>query len=170
MFFGLLPLLIFAAVFALGAFVLATLVGHTKVKIDGSGPAKTIHVENRFVTLDVRPQDHLNPELAGILVYPGATPQDVKAPESDLEVHLLNKTFRAASATYWTSTPVEIVWEFYRRELPGWHENVHHGTGRELLQSTADGNLKAIRVYSAEGRTMIETAVKPASYIDYKLS
>jgi hypothetical protein len=61
------------------------------------------------------------------------------------------------------------VWEFYRRELPDWHESVNHGSGRELLQSSTGGNLKAIRVYPADGRTMIETGVKPASYIDYRL-
>jgi hypothetical protein len=58
----------------------------------------------------------------------------------------------------------------HRRELPGWHENINQGWGRELLQSSTGGNLTVIRVYMADGRTMIENGFKPAAYIDYRLS
>jgi hypothetical protein len=169
MFLAWVPFLVFAGVFTLGMLVLVIFAKTARVKVDGAGPRQTVHLEHRFVSLDVRPQDRPNPELAGVLIYPGAASLDKGVPGSDLEIHLLNKTFRAASASYWTSDPPEIVWEFYRRELPDWHESVNHGSGRELLQSSTGGNLKAIRVYPADGRTMIETGVKPASYIDYRL-
>jgi hypothetical protein len=119
---------------------------------------KAVHVETPIGVLDLKPHEKLDPELARMLVYPGATPAQSQPPEYEADVQFLGREFHVLVATYWTLTPADVVWEFYRRELPDWQEKRQRGYGRSLVQESADGTRK-IRVYSHNGSTMIETGV-----------
>jgi hypothetical protein len=104
--------------------------------------------------------------LAAILVYPGAAPVEPGVADVETEVHFGHHDLREVTATYWTSTPEEIVWDFYRRELPQWLRNLDHHTGKELIDR-ADDCVRLIRVSTdKQGRTIIETSVKPPGYPD----
>jgi predicted enzyme related to lactoylglutathione lyase len=55
-------------------------------------------------------------------------------------------------------TPADVVWEFYRRELPGWQESRQRGRGRSLIQRAPDCE-RTVRVYSQNGGTLVENKV-----------
>ena len=127
---------------------------------------KAVHVESPPGSLDVRPESKLDPRLAAILLYPGAAPVEPGVADVETEVRFGHQDLREVTATYWTSTPEEIVWDFYRRELPQWLRNLDHHTGKELIER-ADDCVRLIRVSTdKEGRTIIETSIKPPGYPD----
>lgn len=155
----LLAFLAFVA-FVLGQLVLR-LVRSMRVSVTDAMTGKAVHVETPIGTFDLRPRQQLDPELASMLVYPGATPSESQPPEYAAEGTLLGKEFHVLVATYWTMTPPDVVWEFYRRELPEWKESRQRGRGRFLIQQSADGT-RTIRVYGQSNSTLIETRVSLA--------
>jgi hypothetical protein len=116
---------------------------------------KTIHIRTALGTLDVKPHPELHPLLAKIPKYPGATRVDSQPPEYEADLAVLGREFHIFVATYWTVTPADVVWEFYRRELVGWQECRKRGQGRSLTQETADGTFN-VRVYTQNADTQIE--------------
>jgi len=116
---------------------------------------KTVHVETSIGTFDLKPQESKDPLLASIPVYPGAAPLESRPPEYEAGIQVLGRGFRMLTATYWTSTPVEVVWEFYKRELPDWEENGKGACGRELVHHEP-GCTRKVQVYSRDGRTLID--------------
>jgi hypothetical protein len=119
---------------------------------------KAVHVDTPVGFFDLKPHEKLDPELASMLVYPGATPAQSQSPEYEADAQFLGREFHVLLASYWTLTPADVVWEFYRRELPDWQEKRQRGYGRFLVQERADGTRK-IRVYGHNGSTMIEIAL-----------
>lgn len=115
---------------------------------------KTVHVETPIVTFDLKPQPTRDPLLASIPMYPGAAPLESRPPEYEAGIQVLGRGFRILAATYWTATPVDVVWEFYKRELPDW-EDSNSTAGRELVHH-APGCTRKVQVYSRDGRTLID--------------
>jgi hypothetical protein len=148
--------------FALFAFVLVQLLHRFargfRATVSDQKAGKAVHVETPLGGFDLKPQEKLCPELASILVYPGATPTQSQPPEYEADGQFLGREFHILVATYWTSSPADVVWEFYRRELPDWQEKRQHGYGRSLVLETADGT-RTVRVYSHNANTLIETRV-----------
>lgn len=128
------------------------------VKIPDAMLGKAVHFDTPLGGFDLKPKEKLDPELAAMLVYPGATPAESQPTEYAVDGELLGQEFHILIATYWTLTPHEVVWEFYRRELNGWKESRQRGRGRSLIQKSADGT-RSIRVYSERNSTLIETKV-----------
>jgi hypothetical protein len=118
---------------------------------------KTVHLQTPIGTFDLKPQDGLDPSLAGMLVFPGAAHVESQPPEYQADIRLLGREYHMFSATYWTVSPVDVVWDFYKRELPDWQEEM--GTNaRGFVQRTPECTRK-IQVFSRDGRTLIETGV-----------
>src|SRR5438270_1908220 len=128
------PFLIFAAVLAIGFLLIHTLVRKLRDNltsaVNGVVNGKELHLRSPWGSLDVHPSNGLDPRLAKIMMYPGAAPLDSGASSFDAEVHLLNREIKETTARYWTSTPEQIVWEFYQRELPDWQRK----PGKKLVQ------------------------------------
>ncbi len=129
-----------------------------RATVSDTKPGKAIHIQTPIGTLDLQPKADLHPTLASILVFPGATPVESQPPEYEADVHLLGREFHLFVATYWTLTPADVVWEFYRRELPGWQESRQRGRGRSLMRREPDCE-RSVRVYSQNGSTLIENKV-----------
>jgi hypothetical protein len=155
-------LLLLAFVFTFVALVLSQLlrrlVRSMHATVSDAMLGKVVHVETPIGVFDLKPHDKLDPELASILVYPGATPVESQPREYEAEAKLLGQDFHVLVATYWTLTPADIVWEFYRRELPEWQESRQRGRGRSLIQQAADG-VRTVRVYGQNSSTLIETKI-----------
>jgi hypothetical protein len=144
------------------AFVLSQLVlrivRSMRIGVSDAMSGKAVHVETPIGIFDLKTHDKLDPELANMLMYPGASRTESQAPEYEVEAHVLGRDFRVLLATYWTLTPPDIVWEFYRRELRDWQEKRQRGLGRSLVQETPAGT-RTVRVYGQNNSTLIETRV-----------
>lgn len=121
-------------------------------------PGKAIHARTSIGTFDLKPPSDLHPALASIMVYPGATPAESQSPGYEADVQMLGRESHIFVATYWTLTPADVVWEFYRHELPGWQETRQRGRGRSLMRREPDCE-RTVRVYSQNGSTLIENKV-----------
>jgi len=119
---------------------------------------KQVHVETPIAVFDLQPRDKLDPALAAMLIYPGATRMESQPPEYEADIHALGREYRILAAVYWTPTPADIVWEFYKRELPGWQERGQTGGGGSLTHKGEDG-VRTLRVYRQNDRTLIETRI-----------
>jgi hypothetical protein len=159
----LVPFLVVGGVFLIAFFAFCHFVQKTRIISRVSEPSPVADLEDHVIALDVPPQRELDPQLASILVYPGAVPIRKSVAEREVDVRLDRQHSREVSITYWTPDPVETVWEHYRRELPDWAETMSQDAGRELLYQT-DHHSCLIRVYTHEGRTLIDATVKPAQY------
>jgi hypothetical protein len=122
---------------------------------------KPVRMKTVLGSLNVEPHSQLDPRLAEVLRYPGAMPVRPEAPESDLNFTFGNGQFTRISASYYTLTPFDIVWEFYQRELPQWTENraARHGHDRRELQQHSEQCERSIVVRSAGDRTIIENSI-----------
>ena len=129
-----------------------------RATVSDTKPGKAIHIQTPIGSFDLKPQTELHPALASIMVYPGATPVESQPPEYEADAHILGREFQIFVATYWTLTPADVVWEFYRRELPGWQESRQRGRGRSLMRREPDGE-RTVRVSSQNGSTLIENKV-----------
>jgi hypothetical protein len=129
-----------------------------RASVSDTKAGKNVHVETPIGVFDLKAQEKLDPALASFVVYPGATPAESQPPEYEADIQLLGREYRILVATYWTLTAADIVWEFYRRELPGWQEKRHRGQGRSLVQETPEG-VRTVRVYTQNASTLIETRI-----------
>jgi hypothetical protein len=129
-----------------------------KATVSDTKPGKAIYIQTSIGRFDLKSNSNLHPALANILVYPGATPAESQPPEYEADVQVLGREFRVFVATYWTLTPADVVWEFYRRELPGWQESRQRGRGRSLMRREPDCE-RTVRVYGQNGSTLIEKKV-----------
>jgi hypothetical protein len=148
-------ILIFALVILFSQ-ILVRFVKSIRASVSNISGGKAVHVETPIAVFDVKPQDKPDPALATILVYPGATRAESQPPEYEADIQVLGREYRIVVATYWTLTPADVVWEFYKRELQGWQEKRQRGQGRSLSQKGADG-VRTVRVYTQNGGTLIET-------------
>jgi len=148
------------ALFALTiAQVLMRFIRGIQANVSDGASGKTVHIQTPVGTVDLKPNTSLHPALASILVYPGAAPLESQPPEYEADIALLGREFQILVAGYWTATPEDVVWQFYRRELPGWQENNQGGArGRSLMRCEQDCE-RSVRVYSQNGRTQIENRV-----------
>ena len=127
-----------------------------RASVSDTSGGKAIHIQTPVAVFDVKPQGKVDPELAAILVYPGATPIESQPAEYEADIRALGREYRILVASYWTLTSADAVWEFYKRELQGWQEKRQRGYGRSLSQDGADG-VRSVRVYTQNGGTLIET-------------
>jgi len=132
-----------------------------RVKITETNQGQEIHLQTPLGSLDATPRSKPDPRLASMLLYPGAISADRRAAEYESDIHFGPKHFRQIGADYWTSDPIDIVWEFYRRELPNWLVNPDRDIGHELVERTADCD-RRIRVYRKQDRTVIEHSIRPS--------
>jgi len=159
----LVPFLVFGGVFLIGFFVFCRFAKKTTAEARVSGPNSAVDLETRApLSPEAVIHPELDPQLASILVYPGAVAVKKTVAESDADLHS-GSSRGQVSVTYWTPDPVETVWEHYRRELPDWAETLSQDAGKELIYRT-DHHSCLIRVYDQDGRTLIEATVKPAQY------
>jgi hypothetical protein len=144
------------------AFVLSQLVlriaRSMRIGVTDAMSGKAVHLETPIGVFDLKAHDKLDPELASMLVYPGASRAESQAAEYEAEAEVFGRDFRVLVTTYWTLTPTDVVWEFYRRELPDWQEKRRRGYGRSLVQETPEGT-STVRVYGQNNSTLIETRV-----------
>ena len=132
-----------------------------RVKIKETAQGQEIHLQTPLGSLDAEARSKLDPRLASMLLYPGAMPTDRRAAEYESDIHFGPKHFKQIGTDYWTSDPLEIVWEFYRRELPTWSVNPDRDIGHELVERTSDCE-RLIRVYRRQDRTVIQHSIRPS--------
>jgi len=157
----LLPFVVVGVVFLIAFFVFCHFAQKTRSRV--SDPLPIADLESRLVAVDVPTHLEIDPQLASMLIYPGAVPLRKSLSEREAGSHRARPGSGEISATYWTPDPIETVWEHYRRELPDWAETLSENASRELIYRT-DHHSCLIRVYGKDGRTLIEATVKPAQY------
>jgi len=140
-------LLLIALVVLVVSQILLRFIRSIQFSVSNAVENKTIHVRTPIGTLDVKPKQELHPILQEIPKYPSATQVTSDPAEYEAEVHVLSREFQIFVATYWTSSPADAVWEFYRNALPGWQETRKRGQGRILVQDRSEGTV-TVRVYS----------------------
>ena len=112
MWFALIPFAAFAGAFLVGAVALWFLAKKSKISQTETKSGKTFHLETPVGTLDVRPEEKLDPRLAAIPIYPGAMPENAMAAESVTNLKVGWKTAQDISAKYWTPDSEKQVWDF----------------------------------------------------------
>lgn len=152
--FVLAPFLIFAAVFSLVFLGVHSAVRKMRDSLTGAMNGKEVHLRSPWGSLDVHAAGSLDPRLAKIMMYPGAAPVESGVSSYEAELHLPNNDIKEVTARYWTSTPEQIVWEFYQRELPDWQQK----PGMKLMKEV-DGVLQGIHVQASGDRTIIEIGI-----------
>lgn len=151
--------MVVGVVFLIAFFVFCHFAQRVRARV--SGPIPVADLESRFISSELPAYPEVDPQLASMLIYPGAVPVRKSVAEREAESRTQNSG--EISATYWTPDPVDTVWEHYRRELPDWKETLSENASRELIYRT-DRHSCLIRVYGKDGRTLIEATVKPAQY------
>lgn len=154
----LIPIAVIALVITVGFVCMVAIA--KRVKITETTVGQEIHLQTPVGSLDVEPRSKSDPRLASMMQYPGAIPADRRAAEYESDIQFGPKHFKQIGADYWTSDPVDIVWAFYRRELPNWSVNLDRHMGHELVEQTA-GCKRMIRVYRKQDRTTIEHSIRP---------
>lgn len=149
-------LVIIALMAALLGHILARFVRGIRATISEGAAGKAVHISTPIGVVDLKPQSELDPALASILVYPGATRTDAQLRGYEVDIQLLGRDYQILTATYSTTTPADIVWEFYKRELPGWEETRQGGEKPALAHDTPDGK-QTVRIHTENGLTYIET-------------
>lgn len=162
MLLDLVPFLVFGGVFLIAFVVFCHFAKKTRAASKVSEPIPVVDLETLVVSPEVSIHPELDPQLASVLIYPGAVPVKQTVVEHEAESRLGSQHRSVLSVTYWTPDPIETVWEHYRRELPDWAETLSQDA-RELIYRT-DYHSCLIRVYDKDGRTLIEATVKPAQY------
>ncbi|MGO9647771.1 hypothetical protein SBA7_120050 [Candidatus Sulfotelmatobacter sp. SbA7] len=152
----LVPFLVFGGAFLIAFFVFCHFAKKTRTESKVSEPIPVVDLETLVVLPEAAFHPELDPQLASVLIYPGAVPVKKTVAEGP------GSQRGELSVTYWTPDPIETVWEHYRRELPDWAETLSQ-QARELIYRT-DAHSCLIRVYDKDGRTLIEATVKPAQY------
>lgn len=163
MWLALVPFAAFALAFLVGAVALWFIAKHTTVTETQTKAGEALHLDAPFGTLDVKPEDKVDPRLAKLPVYPGALPEDPASADTRTELYVGHNTFREVSLTHWTPDAEDAVWAFFRRELPDWPRNLVESRGKELIHPEPDG-VRLIRVTRKADRTVIETCIKPIGY------
>jgi hypothetical protein len=105
----------------------------------------------------------LDPRLSDIPLYPGAMPENPLGLEKVTSLTIGRKTLQDISATYWTPDPIAQVWDFYRTAMPDWPRNLSGAQGKELIHQEPE-YVRLIRVTRRDGRTVVETCIKPPQY------
>ncbi len=159
----LVPFLVVGVAFLIAFFVFCHYAQKIRTSSLVSDPGPVVDLESRVTSREAPVYMDLDPQLASILVYPGAVPVKKSVVERETELRPGSQRSRELSITYWTQDPIDVVWEHYRRELPDWAETLSQDARRELLYRT-DQHSCLIRVYDKDGRTLIEATVKPAQY------
>jgi len=166
---ALVPFVAFALAFLVGVVFLLWFAKRLKITKTQTKAGQAMHFESPVGTLDMRPEEKLDARLASIPVYPGCLRETPLSADTVSELHYGHTTLQAVSAEYWTPDAEEIVWEFYRRELPDWPRNLDESTGKELIHREADG-VRLLRVtrQKEKDRTVIETCIKPLGFIFFR--
>ncbi len=153
MLFVLIPLAVLV-VFAAAAMTVLVFIKTARTTIKQTAAGQAIDIEGRYGTVKLLPKSQLDPELAAILVYPGALRGEPATGEYQLDLSFFSTKRRILTASYWTPDPLQRVWEFYQRELPQWKENPIDGARYELVE-----NGRKIHVYRKGDRTVIDTSL-----------
>ncbi|HLW88319.1 MAG TPA: hypothetical protein VKR57_07475 [Terriglobales bacterium] len=157
MLLDLVPFLVFGGVFLIAFFVFCHFAKKTRSAGTIPDARSAVDLESPVVSPEASIHPELDPQLASVLIYPGAVPIRKTVAEGEG-----GRRRSELSVTYWTPDPIETVWEHYRRELPDWAETLSQDS-RELIYRT-DHHACLIRVYDQDGRTLIDATVKPAQY------
>jgi len=160
------PFIAFGLAFLVGAIFLWRIARKVKGTVTETATGKVIRLESPLGSLNVTPHAELDERLATVLLYPGAQPTEPGVANYETQFRFGQGGFHEITASYWTADPESVVWAFYRRELPSWSENLAKAVGHELVEH-AEGYMRVIRVLSKDGRTVIETGIKPAEYGDF---
>lgn len=162
MLLDLVPFLVFGVVFLIAFLVFCHFAKKTRTESRLPNPLPGIALETPPVSPEGSIHPELDPQLASVLLYPGAVPVKKTLVEHEAESRPGRQRRSVLSVTYWTPDPIETVWQHYRRELPDWAETFSQDV-RELIYRT-DYHSCLIRVYDKDGRTLIEATVKPAQH------
>ena len=125
---------------------------------------KTV-VETPFGSLRMREGAGVDPRLAGLPVYPGATLTDDRGKRASVELDFgASREFSMTVAAYTTADPVEKVAAFYRERLGTWKYTLDR-RGHIRFVSSQDGAKRVVAIGGHGGLTNIGLASvgEPAS-------
>ena len=163
MWLALVPIAAFVIAFLAGAVALWAIAKKSKITETQTKLGKAIHLHTPIGTLDSEPQDKLDPRLAILPVYPGATRADPARAQTVTQMDLNHGVLQEVSSDYWTPDSIDEVWRYYRNQLPDWPQNLDDHRGKELIHPEPDG-VRLIRVSRGNDRTLIEICIKPVGY------
>lgn len=163
MWLGLVPIAAFVIAFLVGAIALWAIAKNSTISETQTNSGKALHVHTPIGTLDSEPQDKLDSRLAKLPVYPGSMRENSACAQTVTRMDLNHGVLEEVSSGYWTPDPIDQVWQFYRRQLPEWPQNLDENRGKELIHLESDG-VRLVRVTRQGDRTVIEICIKPVGY------
>jgi hypothetical protein len=119
-----------------------------------------VRVETPFGDMNIDARDTLNPEAAGIPVYPGAFREHGNAGGVMFDFQSQDgrqKQFSVVTAEYYTKDSAAQVTEFYRSALPHWIFTERRD-GEIKMEYSRDGYKRMIAIHEGRGRTNIGIA------------
>src|ERR1700739_3319930 len=112
------PILIFLGVCIVGFVAMWIFAKRIKVTTEATKAGQAVHMDTPLGTMDLRPEDALDPRLASITLYHGAMPTNPGVADEVSEWRFRSIDRRDVTAAYWTPDPPQMVEDFYREELP----------------------------------------------------
>ena len=152
------PLAIFLLFFLIAAFRALRFLSRIRATVSDSPLGKGVHLETPFGTIDLKPQQGEDADLASIPKYPGAVPTVLTAKTYEADINIAGHAGRYLSASYTTDDPAGVVIDYYLREFPSWHQDRSFQNGYRLILEDS-GCQRAITVHRFGKRTTIEYAI-----------
>lgn len=146
-----------------GAIVLLAIFGvviarHVHVRETGLSDQKTVHIDTPFGNVSVHENSHLDPELIGVPIYPGAKRTgDKGGADFEFDAGALHRNWTVAGATYVTDDPPDKVEDFYKQHFPAWNTTWANGD-LKIEEKEGDGRFRTISVKRENGHTRIGVA------------
>jgi hypothetical protein len=154
--FTFVPLLFIAIVVFVIAGRLLSLLRGAQFSITDSASGKTVHLESPLGGLDLKPHPDMDPALAAIPVFSGATRSTSPAYEAD--IHFRRQSNRYIALNYSAAAVPAVVFDFYRNALPDWQEDRQRQSGHRLSHAIPGGEV-AVEILGRGAHTWIRHAV-----------
>ncbi len=129
-----------------------------------SSDKKNVKIETPFGSVGIHENAGLDPETAGIPVYPGARRSgDKGGADFQLDGSDVHKDFSISAATYVSSDPPAKVREFYQRHFPDWKTHWEHDALNIEMKSNGRVRSVAIKPDGEGTRITVASVGPPAS-------
>lgn len=151
-------MLVFVLMLIAGSVALKTVHVHATERDAGAGGAD-VSIDTPAGRLNIRARDRMNPALAGIPIYPGATREDSGGASIDWNSSRNNsdKSLYVLGGGFRTTDPARKVVDYYRSQLPNLLIVAENDRGTRL--EYRDGGIRRIIViHESGGETRIGLA------------
>ena len=166
----LVPPLLFLLFLLIVALFVFLFVKKSRATVTDGKLGQSVHLDTPFGSVDIRPHQGHDPNLASIPRYPGGMPIEpepkpsqsavaaAQSAEYDFAFHIAGRAGRSLNEQVWTPDSISMVIDYYEREFPGWKRDMHLDWAWRFEEGTLACE-RAITIRNRNNRTEIEYSV-----------